>query len=69
MRLVIAGLVLFVTILDYRFGDPGTVLHVAGLVAGLLLLLSVIVDHFFPEPGMFPVAPDDGAGSVQRPAD
>jgi hypothetical protein len=58
MRLVIAGLVLFVTILDYRFGDPGTVLHVAGLV-----------DHFFPEPGMFPVAPDDGAGSVQRPAD
>lgn len=47
MRLVISGLILLVTSLDFKFGQPGTPLHIAGLAAGILLAGTVLADHLW----------------------
>src|SRR4051812_6404845 len=47
MRLVISGLILIVTTLDFNFGQPGTPLHIAGLAAGILLAGTVLVDYLW----------------------
>jgi hypothetical protein len=47
MRLVISGLIFLVTSLDFRFGQPGTPLHIAGLTAGILLAGTVLADYFW----------------------
>src|SRR6266404_6189966 len=45
VRLAGSVIILIITALDFRFGRPGTGLHIAGLTAGVLLALSVIVDR------------------------
>lgn len=45
MRLIASLTILLVTVLDFRFGQPRAALQIAGLVAGVLLALSVAVDR------------------------
>jgi hypothetical protein len=45
MRLIVAVLILGVTALDLWFGAPETALHFWGLIAGILLALSLVIDH------------------------
>jgi hypothetical protein len=47
MRLVLSALILIVTTLDFNFGHPGSSLHIAGLVAGILLAGTVLVDYLW----------------------
>jgi hypothetical protein len=44
MRLLVSGLILLVTALDMRFGRAGLALDIAGMVAGALVALTVIID-------------------------
>ena len=46
MRLSLSFLILLVCALDFYYGRPGGSLHIAGLVAGILLAASVIYDWF-----------------------
>jgi hypothetical protein len=48
MRLLASSFILCVSALDFAFGQPGETVHLLGIVAGLLLALSVIVDHCWP---------------------
>lgn len=50
-RLALCGFILIVTALDFRYGHPAPGLQIAGLVAGLLLALTVIIDHVSPDAG------------------
>jgi hypothetical protein len=50
MRLLASSLILVITALDFAFGQPGTALHVAGLVAGILVALTVVIDRLWPPP-------------------
>jgi hypothetical protein len=51
MRLAMSFLILVVTVLDFRFGLKEAGLLLADMVAGILLALSVIVDHLLPMTG------------------
>ena len=48
MRLAMSSLIIIVTALNFRFGQPEPTLLLAGMAAGILLALSVIVDHLLP---------------------
>jgi hypothetical protein len=48
MRLLVSSIILVITGLDFRFGEPGNAQQVASLCAGLLLALTVVADHFWP---------------------
>jgi hypothetical protein len=45
VRLTVSVIILIITALDVRFGRPATGLHIAGLTAGVLLALSVVIDR------------------------
>jgi archaellum biogenesis protein FlaJ (TadC family) len=47
MRLAISGLILLVTLIDFKFGQPGTPLHIASLAAGILLAGTVLADYLW----------------------
>jgi hypothetical protein len=48
MRLLVSGLILLITALDFSIGQqPGDGYQVASLCAGLLLALSVVADHLW----------------------
>jgi len=54
MRLSLSFFILLVSALDFYYGRPGSSLHIAGLVAGILLAASVIFDRLMcdaPQPG------------------
>jgi hypothetical protein len=46
MRLILAGFILIVAALHYWYGQRQPVLEIAALAAGLLLALTVVIDHF-----------------------
>jgi hypothetical protein len=48
MRLLVSAFILAVTALDFAFGQPGTALHYLGLVAGICLALTVVIDRWWP---------------------
>ena len=62
MRLIVGVLVLVVTGLDVRFGQAGTAAWIAGLVTGVLLALSALVDLIFPERSKSDEATRDATG-------
>ncbi len=45
MRLIVAVFILGVTALDFWFGSPEAALHFWGLIAGILLALSLVIDR------------------------
>lgn len=49
MRLLVGVLVLVITALDVWAGHPDRALQIAGAAAGMLLLVSVVVDRVTPE--------------------
>jgi hypothetical protein len=48
MRLAMSFFILVVTVLNFQFGQTEFGLQLANMVAGMLLALSVIVDHLLP---------------------
>jgi hypothetical protein len=68
MRLAMSFFILVVTALDFRFGQPELGLQLANMVAGMLLALSVIVDHLLPmtNPVPPPAAPDTAQAEPTR---
>ena len=58
--------ILVVTVLHFQFGQPELGLQLANMAAGMLLVLSVIVDHFFPMTS--PVSPSPGSPSPASPS-
>jgi hypothetical protein len=67
MRLAMSFFILVVTALDFRYGEPGSALQLAAMVAGALLALSVIVDHLFPMTMSPPVTARDRASPHAEP--
>jgi hypothetical protein len=65
MRLAMSFFILVVAVLNFQFGQPQLGLQLANMVAGMLLVLSVIVDHFFPMTS--PVSPSPVSPSAARP--
>ncbi len=51
MRLAMSFFILVVTVLNFRFEQKEAGLLLADMVAGILLALSVIVDHLLPMTG------------------
>jgi hypothetical protein len=49
MRLLLSSIILAITALDFSFGEPGNAYQVASLCAGLLLSLTVVADHLWPD--------------------
>lgn len=50
MRLLVSGIILLVTTLDLYLGKSASGLHIAAIVAGVLLALSVIMDFLWLDP-------------------
>jgi hypothetical protein len=48
MRLAVSVAILLLTVLDFRYGRPDDGLFLATLAAGVLLALSVVIDHLLP---------------------
>lgn len=61
MRLAVSVAILLVTVLDFRFGHRGDGLFVVTMAAGVLLALSVVIDHLLPMSGE--------PAEARRPAD
>ena len=59
MRPLVGCAILLITALDLQLGRPNIVLHVAGGIAGLLLILSVIVDRIAAHRGEANGEPQD----------
>lgn len=47
MRLLLSGLILLVTVLNMNFGSESPRLQIAGMSAGVLLALTVILDFLW----------------------
>jgi hypothetical protein len=54
MRLLVSGSILGIATLDFAFGRPGTTLHVLAVLAGVLVALTVVIDHYWPDPAERP---------------
>ena len=70
MRLLVSALILLAATLDFEFGQSPAGLQIAAIVAGILLALTVVIDHFLeaprtktdggPQPGR--LSPDGASG-------
>jgi hypothetical protein len=64
MRLIVAVLILGVAALNFWFGAPETALHFWGLIAGVLLVLSLVIDLLIL--GREPDAPSKAQDEAER---
>jgi hypothetical protein len=69
MRLSLSFFILLVCALDFYYGQPGSGLHIAGLVAGILLAASVIFDRFLCGAHKPEVARDQEGGGDHLPSE